>query len=66
MVEEKNPADVGGWTPLHCAAELGDLEICRLIANSIEDKNPVTANGATPLLLARQSGCEHVIRLLEN
>jgi ankyrin repeat protein len=36
----KNPADNDGWTPLHWAAENGQLEIVKLLLEHAEDKNP--------------------------
>ena len=48
-VEDKNPADNYGETPLHRAAEKGHTEICRMIIENVEDKNPANNNGKTPL-----------------
>ena len=31
-VDNKNPAENTGTTPLHCAADSGHLEICKFIA----------------------------------
>ena len=47
-VEEKNPKDHYGVTPLHRAAKEGHLEICRLIIENVEEKNPKRDNGWTP------------------
>ena len=48
-IEDKNPKDNNGWTPLHYAASNGHLAICQLIMENIEDKNPKENNGWTPL-----------------
>ena len=47
-VEEKNPGDINGWTPLHEATERELPEICKLISDNIMDENPITVNGLTP------------------
>ena len=47
-VDDKNPRDGEGWTPLHAAAINLHADICRLITNEIPDKNPVNDNGETP------------------
>ena len=36
-VEEKNPRNNDGYTPLHLAAEKGNLEIVKLIINQVPD-----------------------------
>ena len=48
--------DLGGYTPLHEAAENNHLAICRLIMKSVSDKNPRDADGMTPLHYASQNG----------
>ena len=47
-VEEKNPGDINGWTPLHEATERELPEVCKLISDNITDENPITINGLTP------------------
>ena len=39
-IEDKNPKDSNGRTPLDCATTKGFGEICELIIESVEDKNP--------------------------
>ena len=53
-VEEnkKNPAKKIGFTPLHYAAILNDLEIYKLIVENTEDKHPQDQMGVTPLHIA--------------
>ena len=51
-IEGKNPADDYGRTPLHWAADEGNLEIINLIFDKIGVKNPATKDGVTPLLVA--------------
>ena len=45
IVEEKNPANEDGYTPLFIAALMGHFEICKLIIDNMEDKNPKTNSG---------------------
>ena len=51
-LEDKNPADNEGWTPLHIAAQERHLEIVKYISQHLEDKNPAKNDGKTPLCLA--------------
>ena len=53
---DKNPEDIGGYTPLHSAAENGHVELCRLIMDVIEDIFPKTEDKTTPLHLATRGG----------
>ena len=40
VVEDKNPKDPFGKTPLHWAAGNGHKIICKMIMDEVEDKNP--------------------------
>ena len=40
VVEDKNPKDQFGKTPLHWAAGNGHKIICKMIMDEVEDKNP--------------------------
>ena len=40
VVEDKNPKDQFGKTPLHWAAGNGHTLICKMILDEVEDKNP--------------------------
>ena len=51
------------WTPLHIAAEQGQLELCRYIIEKTE-KNQYNADIATPLHLAAENGHIDICRLL--
>ena len=55
-VDDKNPADRNGMTPLHRAAEYGHLDICKLIIQNVEDKNPPSNDRSTPLHWAAENG----------
>ena len=52
-IDDKNPADCIGQTPLHRAAKGGYVEICQLLIDNVEDKHPRDNVGLTPLELAR-------------
>ena len=60
----KNPSSNDGLTPLHTAAENGDLEISEMILKNIHDIKGVLVewNGKTPLVLASDN--EHIICML--
>ena len=51
-LEDKNPRMNNGMTPLHFAAQLGHLEVCKLICQNIVDINPSDDTGRTPLDIA--------------
>ena len=51
-VENKNPANNFGDTPLHWAAKEGHLDVCKLIIANVDNKHPVNISGRTPKDLA--------------
>ena len=51
-------------SPLHIAAEFGNLELCRYIIDRIEDKNPKDFCGETPLHWAAEKGHYEVCKLI--
>jgi ankyrin repeat protein len=63
-VEDKNPIDQVGRTPLHFAAREGYLEIYKVIADTVEEKNPEDGEGKTPLQLADDNGHYEICRLI--
>ena len=63
-VENKNPADRNGRTPLHDAARLNHLEICKLLIENTSDKNPADGIGCTPLHYAAEGGYFKVCKLI--
>ena len=62
--EDKNPADLGGYTPLYHAASNAHPSVCRLILDSVNNKNPANRNGYTPLHVAAMLGHLNICRLL--
>ena len=55
-VEDKNPGNEIGKTPLHWAAEIGNLAICISIVTNVEKKNPQDTFKNTPLHYAAKFG----------
>ena len=53
-----------GETPLHEAAESGQLSECKLIIDHVENKNPKAKYGWTPLDLAAGNGHLSVCQLI--
>ena len=54
------------WTPLHIAAQRGNLEIAQLLIDRGAKINEVTSDGQTPLHLAAMGGYTKVADLLIN
>ena len=70
-IDEKNPTDMMGGTPLHEAADNGHLEIVKLIMGHVKNKNPAMKYyGTTPLHYAAEKGhleiCRLIIQNVEN
>ena len=53
QLDDKNPKDIEGWTPLHEAAQEGHRKIYDLIRENVEDKDPADENGETPSKLMK-------------
>ena len=64
-IQDKNPSDKNGWTPLHSAARNGDLQICKLIIDNVNNGHPVTNDGHTPKDLADQYHHAEISQLFE-
>jgi len=59
------PLEQQCFTPLHAAAQTGDVEMTRLLLRLGADPSIRSEWGATPLESARQHGREEVAELLE-
>ena len=62
-VADKNPAAACGGTPLHFAACMGRLEMCKVILENVNDKNPVDNNGKTPKDIAKKYNDLEIVKL---
>ena len=64
-VEEKNPLDLNGNSPLHEAVYNAHLNICKLIINTtVAHKNPANYQGITPLHIASLNGHFEICKLI--
>ena len=59
-----NTRDELGNTPLHWAAILGYLDICKYIMEKLDNEHPKNANGKSPIHFAAQYGHLEVYKLL--
>ena len=51
-----NIRDHRKWTPLHCAAMLGNIEIANILLDAEADVNAVDSNGLAPVDIALEYG----------
>ena len=65
-MDNKNPANINGGTPLHTAANCGHFQICKLIVDNVDGnaKNPADINGYTPLHIAAHNGYLEICQLI--
>ena len=63
-MEDKNPKDDIGVTPLHIAAKNGNEDIAHIIIDIVDEKNPKDDNGLTPLDEAYKNGHEEIVKML--
>merc|ERR1712111_134551 len=70
-VQDLNPPEKFGCTPLHLAAEKGHLDIFRLLIENVKEKNParklageIVGDGSTPLHEAARKGNLEICRLI--
>ena len=62
--KDKNPQDAKGNTPLHFAAENGQIEMVQFIMNNVDNKNPVNNSGETPLHWAARNGQRNICKII--
>ena len=66
-LEDRNPQDNFGWTPLHIASRFGHFKVFKLLFKNIEgEKNPEDYQGWTPLHCASKYGHFRIFKLLFN
>ena len=69
LLDDKNPKDSNGITPLHVAAENGHLEVIKYLVPLVTELHPeagVFWGQKTPLDLARQNGANEVVDYIMN
>ena len=64
-VEDKNPQNGSGQTPLHLAAMEGHFEVCQLLLENTINKNPKNFDDKTPLDLAIENDHQKICDLIE-
>ena len=66
MILRENPMDKNGKTPLHQAAENGNLELCKQILENTNDIFPKMNNGNTPSHLAVANNNKEIVSLINS
>ena len=69
LLEDKNPKSGLYWdedTPLHAAADHGQLEVVKYYALILPDHNPENAKGKTPLDMAKAKGYQDIVNFVES
>ena len=65
-IDDKNPADNTGWTPLHLAAHYQLWHVVKFMVNNISVKNPADNHGWTPLQMAAFWGQFDVAKYIQD
>ena len=52
------------WSPLHIAAEQGNLEFCKYIIEKTKEHNPKRQDGITAFHMATHNGCQEIWKLI--
>ena len=66
MILRENPMDKNGKTPLHQAAENGNLDLCKQILENTNDIFPKMNNGNTPSHLAVANNNKEIVSLINS
>jgi len=61
---EINATDKNGWTPLHCAARAGHLDVVKLLVESGGSPKTETNLGCAPIWFAASEGHNDVLKYL--
>jgi|GEM_PF-7092303 len=64
MEGQLDPQTAMGWTPLHCAASVGNVPAIHLLAKSGANLNQMARVGGTPLHIAAERGEESAVAAL--
>ena len=65
-LEDKNPQDCDGSTPLHAAAKEGHLEVCKLLIKNDGNIHHRNQRGVTPLQLAIGNGQTSIVEFFKS
>ena len=65
-IDNKNPRNNSGTTPLHEAAEKGHIDVVKYIVANINEKNPSDKWGNTPRKLAISNSYFDIAKLLNS
>ncbi|GAB5365849.1 hypothetical protein AAMO2058_001093700 [Amorphochlora amoebiformis] len=63
-INRKNPKDLGGYTPLHIAAQNDAWKIAKLLVDGKADIDALSDSNSTPLIEAAKHGNKNVIAIL--
>ena len=64
-LDNKNPADLYGGTPLHSAAKNGHFEIVKYIAKHLKNVSPSDKNGFSPIFFAMDGNHHEIVTFLK-
>ena len=64
MLEDPNPPNDVGNTPLHLSAEQDHIEITKVLASMVKDSNTRNSDGQTPMYMAAQQGHTDIVKFL--
>ena len=65
-MDDENPPDDAGDTPLHVAVEGGFSTLCKFILENVEDKHPKNNKNKTPYQVALQLGYSRIANFFVN
>ena len=63
-VQNENPGNNSGITPLHYAASAGCLDVYKLVAERLDDKYPLTNDGRLPIHFAAKLGRYEICKFI--
>jgi len=62
VINEKD--DIWHYTPLHHAAEQGNIALIKVLLDNGADREIKDDKGRTPLKIAEEKGCKEIIEML--
>ena len=64
LIENPNPPNEDGFTPIYWAAKRGHTEIVKILVPLTDTPNAPNNNGETPIYLAAQYGHTDIVKIL--